>query len=113
MTQVLDLPRLTEFGKKYFDCPSFDGVELENEGNLASKGCHFESRLIKEELMTSMSIYYAQFTEFLAILLEETYWYRINRRYIGIAMSGKGQGCDYVYKPCVSDFNPVIGTYNV
>ncbi len=56
-TTVIDLPRLTEFGKSYFQCDSFDGVELENQGGSGSKGSHFEARLIREDLMNSISAY--------------------------------------------------------
>jgi len=41
----------------------------------------------------------------LAIFLEETYWYRIDRNYIGISISGKGAGCDYIYKKCVDKYD--------
>ena len=57
LTKIVDLPRLTEFGKKYFGCDSFEGVEMENEGDGGSIGHHFEARLIREEIMTSISIY--------------------------------------------------------
>lgn len=55
----MDLPRLTEFGKSYYGCSEFDGIEMENQGGEESLGNHFESRLIREDIMSSIDRYYS------------------------------------------------------
>lgn len=46
-------------------------------------GSHFEQRTVRDDLMNSVADINRQFTEFLAIVLEETNWYRVDRKYVG------------------------------
>ncbi|CAH8857680.1 unnamed protein product [Trichobilharzia szidati] len=39
--------------RKHFNCKTLDGVDLENEGSLASAGSHFEARIYGDELMVA------------------------------------------------------------
>lgn len=38
--------------KRYFNCPTIEGMYLENQGAEGSKGSHWETDLISNEIMT-------------------------------------------------------------
>lgn len=112
-TSIIDLPKLTKFAREYFDCPDIEGVEMENQGGSGSLGSHFEHRMVRDDLMNSHDDYNRQFTEFLAILLEETHWYRVNRKYVGQSITGYKAGCRYIDEKCVSSYDSSSKTATV
>lgn len=67
-TTVLDLPRLTEYGRVYFGYDEFDGVEVESQalnGKLGKSliggnelGSHFEARLVRDDIMVTEPLPY-------------------------------------------------------
>lgn len=105
-TTYLNLPKLTDYAKLYFGCNDIHGVEMENQGGVGSIGNHFEHRMVRDDLMNSAHDYDRQFTEFLALVLEETHWYRVNRQYVGQSITGYKAGCDYINKKCVTSYDP-------
>lgn len=48
---------ILETAKRYFGCDEIDGMYLENQGEGGSKGNHWESDLIMNEIMTSMIVF--------------------------------------------------------
>ena len=105
-TSILMLPRLTQLAREYFNCESIDGIEMENQGGSGSLGSHFEARMIRDDLMVSHAGLNLQFTEFLAVLLEETHWYRVNRNMVGKSLTGYKAGCAFLEEKCVSSWDP-------
>lgn len=112
-THILDLPRLTKLARDYFGCDTIEGVEMENQGGSGSLGSHFEHRMIREDLMVSTADLNLQFTEFLAVLLEETHWYRVNRKYVGRSLIGYKAGCSYIDDKCVLGYDSSSKTAKV
>lgn len=54
----MDIPKLTEYAKKYFECESIEGVEMDRHTNdmlIFDVGSHFHSRMIRDDIMTSYS----------------------------------------------------------
>ena len=43
--QYINSPKVLEVAKKYFNCETIDGVELENYGGEGSAGFHWEARI--------------------------------------------------------------------
>jgi len=76
-------------------------------------GSHFEARIIRDDLMVSHSALNLQFTEFLAVLLEETGWYRVNRKMVGKAITGYKAGCEYLEEKCVKSYDSSTKTAEV
>ena len=62
--------------------------------------------MIRDDVMNEMSTKWRQFTEFTAILIEETYWYKVDRKHIGISLSGRKGGCEYINEKCVTSYDP-------
>ncbi|VDO83421.1 unnamed protein product [Schistosoma margrebowiei] len=44
-------PTLLAVGRKHYNCPKLDGIEIENEGGEGTAGSHFEKRTVGDETM--------------------------------------------------------------
>ena len=47
---MIVLPKVVKYAQEYFGCPTLTGLELENEGGAASKGSHWERRVVGDEV---------------------------------------------------------------
>jgi leishmanolysin-like peptidase len=98
-------PRMLSVARNYFDCPSLNGVEWENQPTSAGSciGSHWEERLFEQELMTSLSQDRTMYSALTLAFFEDTGWYRAN-----YAMAGKHdgwgyrQGCPFATEKCLS-----------
>ena len=95
-------PKVLEFAKKYFNCNSITGVELENkEGNVNPS--HWEARILLGEYMNSEPYTAEQvISEFTLALLEDSGWYKANYYTGGLMRFGKNQGCEFINKDCLT-----------
>ena len=95
--------KVLSMAKKYFDCPSIIGVELDNQGNKEEllTNHHWESRLLLGDYMTS-EIYYPEqaISEITLALLEDLGWYKPNYYTGGLMRFGKNQGCNFIDEDC-------------
>lgn len=41
----------------------------------------------------------------MALLLEETGWYRVNRKMVGRAITGYKAGCEFIDEKCVKSYD--------
>jgi leishmanolysin len=98
-TIVLD--KVVDRAKLYFNCPSLDGLDLEDEGDSASIGSHWERKLLFNELMTASDIPDARITEFTLALLEGSGWYTPDYTMAEPMTWGKGLGCSFINSPCI------------
>jgi len=94
-------PKVLEFAKKYFNCNSITGVELENkEDNVYPS--HWEARILLGEYMNSEPYTPEQaISEFTLALLEDSGWYKANYYTGGLMRFGKNQGCNFINKDCL------------
>ena len=90
--------------KKYYNCPSFSGLELDTENSLEGEDfLHWEGRLLLGDYMTSNMYYPEQFiSEFTLALLEDLGWYKVNYYTGGLMRFGKYKGCDFINKDCMN-----------
>ena len=51
----LKSPKLLEVARKYFNCPTLEGVELENQGGDGTADSHWEARILLGEYMIGYS----------------------------------------------------------
>ena len=111
LKKFIKTPKLLEFAKKYFNCNSLTGVELENqEKNL--KNSHWEARILLGEYMTSSPYTPEQvISEFTLYLLEDSGWYKANFYTGGLMKFGKNMGCDFLEKDCLVDGQFTEKTY--
>ena len=95
-------PKVLEFAKKYFNCDTITGVELENkEGNVNPS--HWEARILLGDYMNSEPYTAEQvISEFTLALLEDSGWYKVNYYTGGLMRFGKNKGCDFINKDCLT-----------
>ena len=107
--QYINSSKVLEVARKYYNCPSIDGVELEESGGDGTAGSHWESRILLGDYMNGVTYYDEEvISEFTLALLEDTTFYKANYYTGGLMRYGKGKGCDFVMKKCVNsgEINP-------
>jgi hypothetical protein len=100
--QIIRSPKVLETARKYFNCPTINGVEIENEGGSGSAGAHWERAILHNEQMTASSIPDASFSEFTLSLLQDSGWYQVDFSRAEPMFFGQGAGCDFVNNGCKS-----------
>ncbi|EGR33695.1 leishmanolysin family protein, putative [Ichthyophthirius multifiliis] len=101
-TLFLKTPKVLQFARKYFNCPSLTGVPLENLGGPGSANSHWKNTIINGEYMNSqqqpLQSYFSGFT---ANLLRDTGFYEeIKESMEEDIFYGKGAGCQHVTGQC-------------
>ncbi|EAR86011.2 leishmanolysin family protein (macronuclear) [Tetrahymena thermophila SB210] len=88
--------------RNHYNCPSINGMYLENQGGSGSMGSHWERDLLSNEFMTAsivQRIY--SISEFTAALLLDTgYYAEINSNFLNPIYWGKNKGCDFFNNSC-------------
>ena len=98
----LNSPILLEKARKYFNCPTLEGVELENQGGEGTAGSHWEARILLGEYMNGYSYTEEQvISEFTLAVLEDSGYYKPNYYTGGLMRYGKYKGCAFLEDKCV------------
>jgi hypothetical protein len=103
MKNFVITPKVVAYAKKYFNCDTITGVELEDgEGYDGYPNSHWEARILLGEYMNSEVHTPEQaISGFTLALLEDSGWYKIDNYYTGGLMRfGKNQGCDFLNTDC-------------
>ena len=91
--------------KKYFNCDSVIGVELENYGDSGTAGSHWEARILLGDYMNGVIYSEEQvISEFTLTVLEDTGYYKANYYTGGFMRYGKNKGSDFINERYVNDF---------
>lgn len=96
-TTVLKSPNVLATARKYYNCNTLTGMQLENQGGAGSLGSHWERTIIESEVMTSSAIFEgSNLTYFTAALLKDTgYWDDVNENLTDPIYWGKNKGCNF------------------
>lgn len=94
-------PRVVNEVRRHFDCPSLEGAELEDQGEIGTKLTHWEKRVFENEAMTGTYTQNSVFSRITFAFLEDTGWYVANYSNAEELSWGKGLGCDFVKKSCM------------
>ena len=98
----LNSPNLLRVAKKYFNCDTLTGVELENQGGEGTAGSHWEARILLGEYMNGYSYTEEQvISEFTLAVLEDSGYYKPNYYTGGLMRYGKNKGCEFLENKCV------------
>ena len=94
--------RVVNVAKKYFNCETIKGVQLEEYGGDGTSGSHWEERILLGDIMGGI-VYEEEevISEFTLALLEDLGFYKANYYTGGLMKYGKNKGCDFVYSKCV------------
>lgn len=95
-------PRVREEARKYFNCPTLEGAEIENQGGPGTAGSHWEKRVLENEAMSGVATQVYAVSRITLALFEDSGWYQVNYDKAENMTWGKGLGCDFVKKSCLS-----------
>ena len=104
--KLLITPKVVQEARKHFNCDTLEGVELENQGTIATSGNHWETRLMYGELMNGTLISSTQLSRITLALFEDSGWYKVNYFTGGLFKFGKDAGCKFLEIPCVQNDVP-------
>ena len=95
-------PKVVSYAKKYFNCNTITGVELEDGGgDDGYENSHWEARILLGEYMNSETHTAEQaISGFTLALLEDSGWYKTNNYTGGLMRFGKNQGCKFLNEDC-------------
>ena len=96
---------VVEMARKYFNCTSMKGVELDITNVGESKdgnSIHWNARILMGDYMIS-ELYYAEqaISEITLALLKDLKWYEVNYYTGGLMRFGKNKGCEFLNNDCV------------
>ena len=98
----LNSPKLLQVAKKYYNCDTVDGVELEEFGGDGTTGSHWEERILLGDIMNGVIYSEEQvISEFTLAVLEDTGYYKPNYYTGGLMKYGKNKGCEFLSSKCV------------
>lgn len=77
-----------KIAREFYDCPNLKGLPLENNGNSATAGSHWEKSTFVPEVMTGSSSVDFSYSIFTIKTLEASGWYKVNVEYAMIYIWG-------------------------
>eukprot|EP00298_Acanthocystis_sp_HF-20_P014688 c20874_g1_i1.p1 GENE.c20874_g1_i1~~c20874_g1_i1.p1 ORF type:complete len:639 (-),score=246.94 c20874_g1_i1:355-2217(-) len=97
-------PKVTEFVKNHFNCPSMTnaGAEIEDGGSSGTAGSHFEKRIFHNEIMTGSVMKDTIITPMTLALFADMGWYTLSSSTNSVSTLtwGKGLGCSFALDKC-------------
>ena len=89
-------PNLVKYARKYFDCPTLEGVALQASAGAGSDDSHWLFENLAEEIMAPYDTSIMQkLSMFTLILLNSTGWWHVESKEDGMTW-GKGKGCAFL-----------------
>ena len=101
--KIMITPKVVAHARKYFNCDTIEGVELENQGGAGSSVSHWEQRILLGDYMGAV-IYQEEMviSEFTLAALEDSGWYKVNYYTGGLMRFGKNKGCQFLETLCIN-----------
>ena len=99
--KLLATPKVLEYARGHFGCPSLTGVELENQGGDGSAGSHWEARIMLGDYMISTDYPELVVSDITLAVFEDSGWYTVNYYTGGLFKTGKGEGCNFLQRRCI------------
>jgi len=101
--QYITSAKVIQTARKYYNCSTIDGVELEEYGGDGTAGSHWEARILLGDYMNGVAYTEEVISEFTLALLEDTGIYKPYYYTGGLMRYGKNKGCEFVYDKCVDN----------
>lgn len=103
------MPGVVALAKKHFNCPTYSGVLLENEGGSGSAGSHWEKNSLGNEYMVAVASGRMIFSGFTLNFLNDIGWYQVDLSQSERMYWGAGRGCDWG-QTCSNKFSEYCST---
>ena len=101
LRRYINSTKVIKVAKKYFNCDTIKGIELEDYSG--SSGVHWESRILLGEYMNSIYLEEQIISEFTLSFLDDLGYYKINYYTGGLMGYGKNKGCKFIQEKCVKN----------
>eukprot|EP01084_Bolivina_argentea_P068396 124501_1 len=95
------LPTVVDVIRKFYNCSTMIGLELEDFGGVDTASSHWEQRILSMEFMIGYISSAAPVSVFSFAVFEDSGWYKMNWDYATVPPYGKGFGCDWYEEKCV------------
>jgi leishmanolysin len=98
-------PRVRARARTFFNCPTLDGVEIEDQGGAGTGGSHWEKRILYQEFIAGiLSTVKTFFSSLTLAFFEDTGFYTAN---YGVAQDaqmnwGRNRSCTFLQQKCNS-----------
>ena len=99
--KYLNSPKLLEKARIHFGCNDIKGLRLEDQGEIGTKGSHWDARYMQGELMIGEDYTEVELSDMTLAFLEDLGFYKIKYYTGGLFRFGKNQGCAFLQKNCV------------
>ncbi|CAH8584315.1 unnamed protein product [Heterobilharzia americana] len=94
------LPNLLKEARAHYNCPTLDGMEVENDGGPGTAFVHFEKRITEDELMSGSYSKQTYISSLTLAYFQDSGWYNVNMSMAQDWKYGKNWGCDFLLKSC-------------
>ncbi|CAJ0588872.1 unnamed protein product [Cylicocyclus nassatus] len=95
-------PKVRQEARNHFACPTLEGAEVENQGGSGTRGAHWEKRVFENEAMSGVATQVYAVSRLTLALFEDSGWYQVNYDKAEDMSWGKGLGCDFAKKSCLT-----------
>lgn len=94
--KIIIEPNLVNYARKYFDCPTLEGVALQASAGEGSDDSHWLFENLAEEIMAPYDTSIMQkLSMFTLILMNSTGWWHVESKEDTMTW-GKGKGCAFL-----------------
>lgn len=101
----INSPKVLKVARKYFDCSTLEGIDLEDQGSSTSLNSHWEKSFLGNELMTSQMTGKPVLSAFTLALMEDSGWYKVDFSLGQSLIWGKNKGCGFLNTICQTTFS--------
>ncbi|KAF8299859.1 putative surface protease GP63 [Trypanosoma cruzi] len=99
---VISTPKTKAMARQYHNCPTLEGIELEDEGGPATALSHWKKRSMRDELMTS-DLRVGLYSALTLAAFEDMGFYLANYSAAEMLWWGNNSGCGLLEKKCLTD----------
>jgi hypothetical protein len=99
----INSPRVLTAARQHFNCPTLNGIPLENQGGEGSAGAHWEARYMLGDYMLSTDYFENVLSDITLALFEDSGFYKVNYYSGGLFKYGKNTGCSFFEKKCIEN----------
>ncbi|CAH8857659.1 unnamed protein product [Trichobilharzia szidati] len=93
-------PKILDAARRYFNCRTLDGVDLEHYNIIGSVGSHWATKILGTEVMAPRIMIDYAVSEITLAFFEDSGWYIVNYKAAMNMQYGKNLGCDFATKSC-------------
>ncbi|CAH8597076.1 unnamed protein product [Schistosoma haematobium] len=93
-------PTLLAVGRKHYNCPNLDGIDIENEGGEGTAGSHFDKRTVGDETMAGETGVKSVLSALTLAFFTDSGWWDVDYSVASEWHYGKDLGCNFIMGSC-------------